>query len=149
MHRKIRSVVTAESLERAVEKSKDGLQNAMNDQILADGTLSTLKGEYTPFSPSSYFSTDRDKAGYPVGTEEGEKILNEASRFTINRTNCFLYTIDRRDDELTATPVSTQKAVDYLESNLDRHDGTVWVVTFDLRYDFDANPHKSYEILDR
>ena len=148
VHRKIRAVVPADSLDEAIKKSTTGLENAMDNEILANGVLSTLTGEHTLFSPSTYFKTDKSSAGYPVVTEDGEEMLDEAIKFTIEKTNCFLYTIDRRSDSLTATPISTKRATEQLRANMTDGTGDTWIVTFDLRYDFDANPHKPYEILD-
>lgn len=148
MHRKIRAVVRAPDLETAISKSVTGLENAMKDEILAEGSLQTLTGEHTALSPSTYFNDDREKAAYKTGTSEGEDDLNEALQHTLEHGNTFIYSIDNRDG-LTASPISSEQAHSQLVEALKTKTDTHWVVTFDLRYDFDATPHKPHEILDK
>lgn len=147
VHRKIRAVAQASDRDCAIEKSLDGLENAIDDEILPDGNLTTVTGEHTPLSPSTYFNDNREKTAYKTGTPEADADLTEALQHTREDESTFVYTIDDRDG-LTASPISSEQAHTQLVETLETKTETHWVVTFDLRYDFDATPHKPHEILD-
>lgn len=121
----------------------------MDEGTVAEGNLQTLVGEYTPLSPSTYFSTEnRDQAGYRADTDRGRTELRRALDHTFEHHSPFIFSIDERET-LTATPLTTQTAYESLLDSLDASAQPHWVVTFDLRYDYDATPNKPHEILHR
>lgn len=147
MHRKIRAVVRASDSKEAIKMSVTGLENAMDDDVLANGTVATLAGDHTLFSPSTYFATSRDKTGHRISSQQGKNDLAEAIQFTEQKPNCYLYEIERRDAPF-ANPIPDKHVATQMKQQLETKTDAYWIVTFDLRYDYDANPHKPYEILD-
>lgn len=152
MHRKIRAVVRAGGLDVAIETAVEGLEAAMDKGVLANGTLQTLVGDHAandPFGPSSYFDDDREQAGYRIGSAAARQEFDDAVQDMARHNSTFVYSIDDRPAGRTATPLPSDAAIDRLRTTLQSKSATHWIVTFDLRYDYDATPHKPYEILDR
>lgn len=147
VHRKIRAVVCATDADEAIDSCIIGLNNAMDDEMIADGTVTTLVGDHTWLSPSTYFETEQQNAGQKLTSQQGQDDLQEAVQFNHEKTNCFLYEIEDAN-RIRANPIPTERAEQDLRRQINRKDKTHWIVTFDLRYDFDANPHKPYEILE-
>lgn len=147
VHRKIRAVVRASDSEEAIDACVTGLENAMEENILATGTVSTLVGNHTMFSPSTYFPPNRQEAGHTITSRQGRDDLEQAIHFTKQKSNCFLYEIETMDTP-RANPIPTENAATEMKQQIKNKDEPHWIVTFDLRYDYDANPYKSYEVLD-
>lgn len=145
MHRKIRVIVAASSVKQAVEKSINGLENGMDNDILADGSLTTLVGDYTPLSPTTYFTYRFSKPAYPLHEPEAVTNINETIDHTKEYQKTFCFYVD---DDRGVIPLPTCSAITETIGRLNDADSEYWVSTFDLRYDFDATPHKPHEILE-
>lgn len=145
MHRKIQTLVSAKSLDHAITKSISELESGMEENILADGNITTLVGEHTPLSPTTYFNDNFEKAGYTLKSKEAEEKISESIKHTIDNHSTFVYHVD---DKRGVIPIPQEDEIKNTVERLRTYPEEYWIVTFDLRYDFDATPYKTNEIVE-